>query len=106
MKNGDPHKIIQTGKVALGMLDWCVPTDPTSLRIAYSLVASLGQSPWLLDILWHMPATKNMHTLEHLAATMMQRRMRSKDLPEFRDLSSYLVSSLLFRTFSGLIDFT
>ncbi|KAJ8463955.1 hypothetical protein ONZ51_g9915 [Trametes cubensis] len=75
MKNGDPHNIIQTGKVALGMLD------------------CLGQSPWLLDILWHMPATKNMHTLEHLAATMMQRRMKSKDLPEFRDLSSYLLEA-------------
>ncbi|KAJ8486823.1 hypothetical protein ONZ51_g4573 [Trametes cubensis] len=75
MKNGDPHGIIHNGKVALGLLD------------------SLGQTPWLLDILWHVSATKSMHTLEHLAAEMMRTRVKSKDLPEFRDLTSYLLEA-------------
>lgn len=37
-----------------------------------------------------------MHTLEHLAAEMMRTRVKSKDLPEFRDLTSYLVGIYRF----------
>ncbi|KAI8969884.1 cytochrome P450 [Trametes punicea] len=75
MKNGDPDGIVNTGKIALGQMD-CI-----------------GQTPWLLDILWHVPATRRMHTLEDLAAQMMRARVQSKDLPEHRDLSSYLLEA-------------
>lgn len=76
-------------------------------RYVYALVvrnkyqhfpSSLGQTPWLLDILWHMPFTKKMHLLDDLAALMMTNRVKSKDLPEYRDLSSYLVSIAMFIT--------
>ncbi|KAI0636113.1 cytochrome P450 [Trametes polyzona] len=73
MKNGDAKELIYTGKLATVMQD------------------SLGQSPWLMDILWHIPATKDMHQLVRLASQMTRTRVQSKDLPGFRDLISYLM---------------
>ena len=64
-----------------------------------------GQSPWLLDILWHLPLTARMRANKKNAAEMVCNRVEAVDLPSYRDLSSYLVSSLLFRMFSELIDF-
>ncbi|KAL1949719.1 hypothetical protein VTO73DRAFT_8600 [Trametes versicolor] len=75
MRDGDPQRLIHTGKMATAMMD------------------SLGQTPWLLDILWHMPFTKKMHLLDDLAALMMTNRVKSKDLPEYRDLSSYWMAA-------------
>ncbi|EIW57872.1 cytochrome P450 [Trametes versicolor FP-101664 SS1] len=75
MRNGDPQGIIHTGKMATAMMD------------------SLGQTPWLLDILWHMPFTKKMHLLDDHAARMMKTRVKSKDLPEYRDLASYWIAA-------------
>ena len=45
-----------------------------------------------------------MRAHEKNAAEMMRNRVEAVDLPGYRDLSSYLVSSLLFRMFSALID--
>ncbi|KAJ3018977.1 hypothetical protein NUW54_g201 [Trametes sanguinea] len=75
MKNGDPRGIIKTGKVALALLD------------------SVGQTHWLRDILWHLSVTKPMHLLQRLAAQMMRDRVNSVDLPEYRDLASYLLEA-------------
>ncbi|KAH9902440.1 cytochrome P450 [Cubamyces lactineus] len=75
LKNGDPHRIVDTGKEAAGLFD-CI-----------------SHAQWLLDILWRIPATENMHSLESLAAQMTQARVKSKDLPEFRDLTSYLLEA-------------
>ena len=74
------------------------------MRDADGSWVSLGQSPWLLDILWHLPLTARMRAHEKNAAEMMRNRVEAVDLPGYRDLSSYLVSSLLFRMFSALID--
>lgn len=52
---------------------------------------SIGQTPWLMDILWHLPASEAVHCLRRNAAELMRIRVRSKDV-EIRDLSSYLVS--------------
>ncbi|PIL32262.1 cytochrome P450 [Ganoderma sinense ZZ0214-1] len=73
MKNGDKHNIIGVGKRAMAMLD------------------ILGQSPWLLDILWHLPLTARMRAHEKNAAEMMRTRVKAVDLPGYRDLSSYLI---------------
>ncbi|KAI0706361.1 cytochrome P450 [Earliella scabrosa] len=73
MKNGDPQELIYNGKLAIVAMD------------------SFGQSPWLMDILWHAPATRDMHILVRRAAEMTQKRVKTKDLPAFRDLMSYLI---------------
>ncbi|KAI9056790.1 cytochrome P450 [Trametes sanguinea] len=75
MKYGDPAGIIQTGKIALGLMD------------------SVGQTQWLLNILWHLSLTKPMRAVERLAAQMMRTRAESVDLPEYRDLASYLLEA-------------
>ncbi|KAI0667874.1 cytochrome P450 [Trametes maxima] len=75
MKNGDPNNLVYTGKIATGMLD------------------SIGQSTWLMDILWHMPITRRMHRLDEFAALMMKARVQSTDLPEYRDLASFLIEA-------------
>ncbi|CDO77817.1 hypothetical protein BN946_scf184722.g9 [Trametes cinnabarina] len=75
MKNGDPDGIVNTGKVALGLLD------------------SVGQTQWFLDVLWHLSITKPMYAIEKLAAQMMRTRVHSKQLPEYRDLTSYLLQA-------------
>ncbi|KAM5544703.1 hypothetical protein V8D89_001601 [Ganoderma adspersum] len=76
MKNGDQRNIIGVGKRAMAMLD------------------IFGQSPWLLDILWHLPLTARMHAHEKNAAEMMRNRVEAVDLPGYRDLSSYLAICL------------
>ncbi|OJT10972.1 Cytochrome P450 67 [Trametes pubescens] len=73
MKNGDAEELIYTGKLGTAMLD------------------SLGQSPWVLDILWQIPTTKDMHQLVRLASQMTRTRVQAKELPAFRDLISYLM---------------
>ncbi|KAJ3001132.1 hypothetical protein NUW54_g6625 [Trametes sanguinea] len=75
MKNGDPAGVIRTGKVALALLD------------------SIGHTQWLRDILWHLSVTKPMHAIKQLAAQMMRVRVKSMDLPEYRDLASYLLEA-------------
>ncbi|KAI0648753.1 cytochrome P450 [Trametes meyenii] len=75
MKNGDPNNLVYTGKIATGMLD------------------SIGQTTWLMDILWHMPITRKMHRLDEFAALMMKARVHSTDLPEYRDLASFLIAA-------------
>ncbi|KAI0741404.1 cytochrome P450 [Daedaleopsis nitida] len=72
MKNGDPKDYVETAKLASVMMD------------------VFGQAPWLLDILWHVPATKDMHGLVKLAEEMTRDRMAAKELPRFKDLMSYL----------------
>ena len=92
MKNGDPENIIHTSKVATGMLDRYVYHPLEQYHFSHGL-NSLGQTPWLMDILWHAPTTKKMHLLTETAAKMMRKRVKSLELPDFRDLASYLVSS-------------
>ncbi|KAI0759678.1 cytochrome P450 [Trametes elegans] len=71
MANGDPHDIVHTGKVATALLD------------------SIGLTPWLLDISWHIPVTRDMHGLRKLAAGMMSTRAVTEDVPDYRDLASH-----------------
>ncbi|PIL32218.1 cytochrome P450 [Ganoderma sinense ZZ0214-1] len=73
MKNGDKRSIVGTGKRAMAMMD------------------SLGQSPWLLDILWHLPFTARMRRHGDHAIEMMHKRVEAVDLPGYRDLASYLI---------------
>ena len=51
-----------------------------------------------MDILWHIPATKDMHGLVRLAAEMTRNRMAAKELPPFKDLMSYLVRIIVALT--------
>ncbi|TFK91279.1 cytochrome P450 [Polyporus arcularius HHB13444] len=75
MKNGDPRGFITTGKNAIVMLD------------------SIGQSPWLMDILWHIPTSKTMRRLISNSREMMLNRLKTKPRPGQRDLMSYLIEA-------------
>ncbi|TFK32486.1 cytochrome P450 [Crucibulum laeve] len=71
MKRGDPEGLLMGGKNATRLLD------------------SVGQSPWLMDIAWHIPAGKAMVRLRDVAAAAMRRRVESDADTTMRDLSSY-----------------
>ncbi|KAI1783613.1 cytochrome P450 [Ganoderma leucocontextum] len=73
MKNGDPRNLIAMGMQSLAMLD------------------VLGQSPWLLDILWHLPFTARWQAYRKHAAEMMRNRVKAGELAGYRDLASYLM---------------
>lgn len=73
MKNGDPQELIYNNKLAIVAMD------------------SFGQSPWLMDILWHAPATRDMHILVRRAAEITRKRVETKELPAFHDLMTYLI---------------
>ncbi|KAM5544664.1 hypothetical protein V8D89_001562, partial [Ganoderma adspersum] len=73
MKKGDPRNLIQTGRRSLAMLDF------------------LGQSPWIIDILWYLPFTGRWRIHHKNTAEMMGDRVKSGDLPGYRDLASYLI---------------
>ena len=60
--------------------------------------SSFSLTPWLFEILWYMPAGRDMHIMMKIAAQMVRVRRNTKDLPGFRDLMSYLVR---IRTFSS-----
>ncbi|EIM85229.1 cytochrome P450, partial [Stereum hirsutum FP-91666 SS1] len=73
MKNGDPRELVEGGKEATILVD------------------SLGQAPWLMDILWHLPAGGAMLRLRDVAAELMRKRVVSTRTTEIRDLTSYLL---------------
>ncbi|TFK91285.1 cytochrome P450 [Polyporus arcularius HHB13444] len=75
MENGDPRGFITTGKNALVLLD------------------SIGQSPWLMDIMWHIPTSKTMRHLISNSKEMMLTRLKTKPRPGQRDLMSYLIEA-------------
>jgi len=49
-----------------------------------------GQTPWLMDILWHLPASGDFQKLQQDATTMMHTRLRAQAV-KLRDLCSYLI---------------
>ncbi len=51
---------------------------------------SLGQAPWLIEILWHLPGGEAMHRARRRAEDMMRNRIAAQGVT-IRDLSSYLV---------------
>ncbi|KAF8178952.1 cytochrome P450 [Pholiota molesta] len=73
MKRGDPEGLVYGGKIATVLLD------------------SVGQSPWLMDLIWHLPAGKSMVRLRERAAAMMRTRVKADSTTTVRDLTSYLV---------------
>ncbi|KAI0046870.1 cytochrome P450 [Auriscalpium vulgare] len=75
MKVGDRLNLIHGGKMATVILD------------------SAGQSPWLMDILWHIPVGKDMHELQKRAADMVRTRLNVVKPQALRDLMSYLIEA-------------
>nr|BED43033.1 cytochrome P450 monooxygenase [Trametes versicolor] len=73
MRNGDVNNLVATGKYSTAMMD------------------TFGHSPWLLHVLWRIPATKDMHKLVTMTAEMARKRVGSKEPPTSRDLLSYLI---------------
>ncbi|KAF8515285.1 cytochrome P450 [Gautieria morchelliformis] len=73
MRDGDPHDLVEGGKLAMMIVD------------------SAGQAPWLMDILWHLPAGKGLHRMQHVATEMMRTRIKADKNVEMRDLASYLI---------------
>ncbi|KZT05810.1 cytochrome P450 [Laetiporus sulphureus 93-53] len=74
MRRGDPEHLVHGG------------------RLAVSYVDSIGQSPWLMDIIWHLPVGRSLTRLRDVAAQFMQRRIETDDNVTIRDLSSYLLA--------------
>ncbi|KAI0809176.1 cytochrome P450 [Irpex lacteus] len=72
MKTGDPEDVIPGGKMATVVHD------------------SLGQAPWLIEILWHLPGGEAMHRARRRAEDMMRNRIAAQGVT-IRDLSSYLL---------------
>ncbi|GJE88938.1 cytochrome P450 [Phanerochaete sordida] len=72
MKSGDPTSLIEGGKSAMILLD------------------SIGQTPWLLDILWRIPLGGSMHRMARLGENLMKTRLQAAEYPSFRDLVSFL----------------
>ena len=62
-------------------------------EIMRSIRHRFGHSPWLLDILWRIPAGENMHQLVRMANEMTHNRVHSDKLSPSKDLLSYLVRS-------------
>lgn len=91
MKNGDPQELIYNNKLAIVAMDRsahdCIFRD----SLIHPNGSSFGQSPWLMDILWHAPATRDMHILVRRAAEITRKRVETKELPAFHDLMTYLV---------------
>ncbi|EJF56220.1 cytochrome P450 [Dichomitus squalens LYAD-421 SS1] len=75
MNNGDPHGIINAGKMANAVHE------------------SFGQSPWLLELVRCIPIGREVHGFVGLAAEMTRNRLKAVDLPPFRDLMSYLIEA-------------
>ncbi|KAJ8486842.1 hypothetical protein ONZ51_g4582 [Trametes cubensis] len=73
MRDGDVKGLVNTGKFTTGMMD------------------TFGHSPWLLDILWRIPAGENMHQLVRMADEMTHNRVNSDKLSASKDLLSYLM---------------
>jgi len=72
MRDGDPRNLCAAGKMATVVQD------------------SIGQTPWLMDILWHLPSSEVMHRVRKSAASMMRNRVNAVNV-KIRDLSSYLI---------------
>ncbi|KAL4262103.1 cytochrome P450 family protein [Pleurotus pulmonarius] len=77
MKHGDPENLIYGGKLATLVLD------------------SIGQSPWLMDLIWHLPAGNSMVLLRERAAAMMRNRVRMDSATTTRDIASYLLEGVM-----------
>ena len=50
-----------------------------------------------MDILWHIPVSKAIHQLRHIAESMMHVHVRATKIG-IRDLSSYLVGPIIAAT--------
>ncbi|KAI0706338.1 cytochrome P450 [Earliella scabrosa] len=77
MKNGDPWEYINTGKKAMILLD------------------AAGQTPWLMEILWHIPTSRNMRRLISNSQRMIRARIATPKIPGHRDLASYWIDANL-----------
>ncbi|KDR66920.1 hypothetical protein GALMADRAFT_106087 [Galerina marginata CBS 339.88] len=73
MQSDDPDHLVEGGKMATIVLD------------------SFGQSPWLMDISWYLPAGQSLDRLRNLAAAMMRNRVKADAETTRRDLTSYLL---------------
>ncbi|KAH9847877.1 cytochrome P450 [Lenzites betulinus] len=74
MRDGDAKKIVETGKNSTAMMD------------------TFGHSPWLLHILWHIPASKSAHEYVRMTATMAHNRVNAQsDAPTSTDLVTLLL---------------
>lgn len=94
LKDGDPHEIVEGGKVATALLDRC---DRYIIHPCSELTAfSFGQTPWLMDISWHITGMGPFKQLQALAASMVHTRMKNVEKIKVKDIMHYLVSSIRF----------
>ncbi|KIJ54456.1 hypothetical protein M422DRAFT_58037 [Sphaerobolus stellatus SS14] len=74
MREGDPEQLLEGLKLAAIALD------------------SFGQSPWLMDIAWHMPFGQSMQRIRYRAIDMMRKRVKAAKEVEIQDLASHLLA--------------
>ncbi|KAF7336097.1 Cytochrome P450 [Mycena venus] len=75
MEEGDPSKYVNAVQLA---------------TIGFEI---LGEVPWLFDILWHLPATGNLHTFEKRAGQMMKVRQQDNHGPH-NDIAAHLLGEV------------
>ncbi|KAJ7872327.1 cytochrome P450 [Mycena olivaceomarginata] len=75
MESGDPDGMVEGGHLATGLLD------------------SLGQSPWIIDLAWHLPIGESQVRLRDEAAVMVEKRVREDSEITMRDVVSYFLSA-------------
>ncbi|KAI0667857.1 cytochrome P450 [Trametes maxima] len=75
MANGDDHGLVDAGKLSTIAMD------------------TFGHAPWLLQILYRLPATDSMHQHVKLASRMTRNRVNSNASAASKDLLSYLIES-------------
>lgn len=96
MVEGDPRGLIEGGKMATCIVDRlvCVAILVVSFSDLFSF--SVGQCPWLMDLIYHLPSGRSMRFLEKAAAEMMRTRVQRANETDILDLSSYLVRKSVF----------
>ncbi|EPQ56837.1 cytochrome P450 [Gloeophyllum trabeum ATCC 11539] len=75
MSDGDPHSYVQCGHFA---------------TMTFEI---LGEVPWLFNILYHLPITKDIHALKRFSDTLMRTRKMDTNGPH-NDLSAHLLGEI------------
>jgi len=91
MRDGDPQGLLEGLKIAAIALDRYFQAISPSFLVSETSF-SFGQTPWLMDIVWHLPFGKSMQKIRYRAIDMMRKRIKAAQEIEIQDLASHLVS--------------
>lgn len=90
MKDGDPEGVVASGQKATMMFEIYVSFPLVLLcKMCSNIILRLGEIPAIFDMLWYLPATKDIHVLDRLAGRLLAARKAAKT--EEPDVCSFLV---------------